>query len=112
VLGLKERLTKETSQTSALALNQRWHAKKPLLPVSSGGLHVGLLHQLLDMLGTDIAVQMGGGILGHPGGGRAGAKALRDALECYIEGGDLDDCARKSPGLRVALSKWGTLTYR
>jgi ribulose-bisphosphate carboxylase large chain len=112
VLGLKESLTKETSQTSALALNQRWYAKKPVLPVSSGGLHVGLLYPLLDMLGTNIVVQMGGGIWGHPDGGRAGAKALRDAMDCYIEGGDLDDCVRRSPELRSALSKWGTSTYR
>jgi ribulose-bisphosphate carboxylase large chain len=80
--------------------------------VSSGGLHVGILYPLLDLLGTDIVVQMGGGIWGHPDGGRAGSKALRDAIDGYMGGRTLEECAEKSPELKAALKKWGTLTYK
>ncbi|MDV3278629.1 MAG: type III ribulose-bisphosphate carboxylase [Nitrososphaerales archaeon] len=112
VLGLQEKLTKGSSQGVGWTLEQSWYGKKPVLPVSSGGLHVGLLRPLLDMLGTDLVVQMGGGIWGHPDGGRAGAKALRDAIDCYMEGHDINDYAKKSPELAAALRKWGSLTYR
>ena len=112
VLGLREKLTRDRSPGVGWNLEQDWCGKKPVLPVSSGGLHVGLLQPLLDMLGTDIVVQMGGGVWGHPDGGRAGAKALRDAIDCYMGGGEIGDYAKKSPELAAALEKWGSLTYR
>jgi len=112
VLGLQRKITMTASPSTKLTFKQNWFLKKPILPVSSGGLHVGLLYPLLDMLGTNIVVQMGGGIWGHPGGGRAGSKALREAIDCYMKGDDINECAKKSPELRSALRKWGTATYR
>ena len=112
VLELQRKITMTGSPGTKLTFKQNWYLKKPVLPVSSGGLHVGLLYPLLDMLGTDIVVQMGGGIWGHPGGGRAGSKALREAIDCYMKGDDINEYAKKSPELRSALQKWGTATYR
>lgn len=112
VLGLQDKLTRSRSRGVGWASEQNWYGKKPVLPVSSGGLHVGLLPRLLDMLGTDLVVQMGGGIWGHPDGGRAGAKALRDAIDCYMKGEEITEGAKRSPELRAALRKWGSLTYR
>lgn len=112
VIGLRDKVYLDKSPGTGWDLFQDWYGKKPLLPVSSGGLHVGILYPLLDLLGTDIVVQMGGGIWGHPDGGRAGSKALRDAIDGYMEGRTLEECGGKSPELKAALKKWGTLTYK
>lgn len=112
VVGLRDKVYLARSPGMGWDLEQDWYDKKPLLPVSSGGLHVGLLYPLLDILGTDIVVQLGGGIWGHPDGGKAGAKALRDAIDGYLEGKSLEECAQRSPELKAALKKWGTSTYK
>ena len=54
------------------------------MPVASGGIHAGQMHQLLDYLGEDVVLQFGGGTIGHPMGIQAGAIANRVALEAMI----------------------------
>ncbi|WP_367996606.1 type III ribulose-bisphosphate carboxylase [Haloferax volcanii] len=83
-----------------------------VLPVASGGLHPGLLPDLLDATGTNVCVQLGGGIHGHPDGTRAGAVALRSAIDAYVEGRAITEAAEETPELAVALDKWGTETPR
>ncbi|ELZ73509.1 type III ribulose-bisphosphate carboxylase [Haloferax volcanii] len=83
-----------------------------VLPVASGGLHPGLLPDLLDATGTNVCVQLGGGIHGHPDGTRAGAVALRSAIDAYAEGRSITEAAEETPELAVALDKWGTETPR
>lgn len=112
VTGLRDKVFLPRSPGVGWELVQDWHGKRPILPVSSGGLHVGLVYPLLKILGTDIVVQLGGGIWGHPGGGRAGSKALRDAIDGYLGGRPIEEAARNSPELRAALDKWGTSTYK
>jgi ribulose-bisphosphate carboxylase large chain len=45
---------------------------KKVMPVASGGIHAGQMHQLLDLFGDDVVLQFGGGTHrppdGHPGG--------------------------------------------
>jgi len=83
-----------------------------VLPVASGGLHPGLVPELLDRLGSNIAVQAGGGIHGHPDGTRAGARALRQAVEGSVAGHSLEEMSADSPELATAIEKWGTGTPR
>ena len=83
-----------------------------VLPVASGGLHPGLVPDLLDATGTNVCVQAGGGIHGHPDGTHEGAKALRAAVDGYAEGKSLEAKAEESPALRTAIEKWGTETPR
>ncbi|WP_396613203.1 type III ribulose-bisphosphate carboxylase [Haloferax sp. S1W] len=83
-----------------------------VLPVASGGLHPGLLPDLLDATGTNICIQLGGGIHGHPDGTHAGAVALRAAIDGYVEGKSIQEVADETPELAVALDKWGTETPR
>ncbi|KAB1188970.1 MULTISPECIES: type III ribulose-bisphosphate carboxylase [Haloferax] len=83
-----------------------------VLPVASGGLHPGLLPDLLDATGTNVCVQLGGGIHGHPDGTRAGAVALRAAIDAYVDGRPISEAAEETPELAVALDKWGTETPR
>ncbi|WP_410765231.1 type III ribulose-bisphosphate carboxylase [Haloferax sp. DFSO60] len=83
-----------------------------VLPVASGGLHPGLVPDLLDATGTNVCVQLGGGIHGHPDGTRAGAIALRAAIDAYVDGKPISEAAEETPELAVALDKWGTETPR
>ena len=83
-----------------------------VLPVASGGLHPGLVPDLLDATGTNVCVQAGGGIHGHPDGTHEGAKALRAAVDAYAEDRTLVSKAEESPALRTAIDEWGTETPR
>ncbi|MBO8180592.1 MAG: type III ribulose-bisphosphate carboxylase [Archaeoglobus sp.] len=91
-------------------LPQEFHHIKPAMPVSSGGLHPGNLEPVIEALGSDIVIQVGGGVLGHPNGARAGAKAVRQALDAIINGIPLEEYAKQHPELEAALSKWGRVS--
>lgn len=88
-------------------LRKDWLDLKPVMPVSSGGLHPGLVPEIMRIFGGDVIIQAGGGVLGHPDGPRAGAKALRQAMEAVLEGISLEEHAKKHQELRRALEKWG-----
>jgi ribulose-bisphosphate carboxylase large chain len=88
------------------------HGLSDVLPVASGGLHPGLVPELLDRVGTNVGVQAGGGIHGHPEGTRAGARALREAVEASIDGVSLESASADCPELATAVDKWGTGTPR
>lgn len=88
-------------------LEQKMYHIKPVFPVSSGGLHPGNLPGVIEALGKDIVLQVGGGVLGHPDGPRAGAKAVRQALDAILHGIPLDEYAKTHRELARALEKWG-----
>jgi len=88
-------------------LPQPFYHIKPAIPVASGGLHPGTLPEVVRHMGLDIVVQVGGGVVGHPGGPRAGAAAVRQALEAASKGIPLDQYAEEHVELRKALEKWG-----
>jgi len=93
------------------------------MPVASGGIHAGQMHQLLDLFGDDVVLQFGGGTIGHPAGIQAGAVANRVALEALVkarnEGEDIrskgPDILRKTARfcapLQQALDTWGEITF-
>ena len=83
-----------------------------VLPMASGGLHPGLVPELVDRVGTNVGVQAGGGVHGHPDGTHAGAKALRAAVDAATAGEDIESKAEDVPELAIALEKWGTETPR
>ncbi|KXA92713.1 ribulose 1,5-bisphosphate carboxylase [candidate division MSBL1 archaeon SCGC-AAA259I09] len=83
-----------------------------VLPVASGGLHPGILPKLLDILGQNICIQVGGGIHGHPDGTHAGSKAVRQAIDSTIQGRDIQNYAEGHPELKRALDKWGDMSPR
>jgi ribulose-bisphosphate carboxylase large chain len=84
------------------------HGLRDVLPVASGGLHPGVIPALLDRVGTNVCVQAGGGIHGHPDGTRAGARALRAAVDAAMAGTPLEARAEDHPDLAGALDTWGT----
>ena len=103
--------------------DQDWGSMPGTMPVASGGIHAGQMHQLLDYLGEDVVLQFGGGTIGHPMGIAAGATANRVATEAMIkarnegrdfarEGEDiLRDAAKHCQPLQVALDTWGEITF-
>ena len=52
--------------------DQDWGSMPGTMPVASGGIHAGQMHQLLGYLGEDVVLQFGGGTIGHPMGIAAG----------------------------------------
>ncbi len=103
--------------------DQDWAGLRKLMPVASGGIHAGQMHQLITYLGEDVVLQFGGGTIGHPDGIQAGATANRVALEVMIkarnEGRDiwnegpqiLAEAARWCSPLRAALDTWKDVTF-
>ena len=103
--------------------DQDWASLNKVMPVASGGIHAGQMHQLLHHLGEDVVLQFGGGTIGHPQGIQAGAIANRVALEVMIqarnEGRDylaegpeiLQKAARDCAPLKAALDTWKDITF-
>jgi ribulose-bisphosphate carboxylase large chain len=90
-----------------ISLDQDWGTVKNAFPVSSGGLHPGLVPDVLDIYGNECILLVSGGIHGHPNGTRDGAKATMQAVEAWKDGISLEDKAENSPELKAALEKWG-----
>jgi ribulose-bisphosphate carboxylase large chain len=103
--------------------DQPWASLLKVMPVASGGIHAGQMHQLLTYLGEDVVLQFGGGTIGHPQGIQAGATANRVALEAMVlarnEGRDiwnegpqiLRDAAKWCSPLQQALDTWGEVSF-
>lgn len=102
-------LKEEKTKKSIHNLEQKWHHIKPTLPVSSGGVHPGLIPTIMKILGNDCAILVSGGIHGHPKGTRAGANAAMQAIEATMQKISLDEYAKTHKELREALEKWGYL---
>jgi len=103
--------------------DQPWVSLPAVMPVASGGIHAGQMHDLLHLLGEDVVLQFGGGTIGHPMGIAAGATANRVAVEAMIkarnEGRDfhlegpeiLQRAAKSSPELSAALEVWKDVSF-
>lgn len=80
---------------------------KPVMPVASGGMHPALIEPLVKITGPDVQIQAGGGVAGHPGGVRGGARAMAQAVDAAYEGIAFSEYAKTHPELREAIVKWG-----
>lgn len=88
-------------------LGQKWDATiKPMMPVASGGVNIGIVDALIALHGKDVTVQAGGGIHGHPGGTRAGAKAMKQGIDAIMEGIQIPEYAKTHKELKQALAIW------
>jgi ribulose-bisphosphate carboxylase large chain len=118
---LKSKLTIDLPK--GIFFDMDWASLRKCLPVASGGIHCGQMHQLLNYLGDDVILQFGGGTIGHPDGIQAGATANRVALEAmvmarnegrdYIEEGPqiLRDTAKMCGPLQTALDLWKDISF-
>merc|ERR1711897_69808 len=111
--------------SEGLFLAQQWGSIRKCVPVASGGIHCGQMHQLVHYLGVDVIFQFGGGTIGHPDGIQAGATANRVALEAMVlarnEGADyfnqevgpqiLREAAKTCGPLQTALDLWKDISF-
>lgn len=88
-------------------LGQNWHGLKPVFPVSSGGIHPGIIPDMLKMMGVDIVLLVSGGIHGHPNGTQDGARAAMQSIEAAMKNISLREYAKTHVELGAALEKWG-----
>jgi ribulose-bisphosphate carboxylase large chain len=109
VLSCQEFLTQKKSKPNVRmhCEGQDWYGHKSVFPVSSGGLHPGIVDLIFKMLGTNIMIQLGGGVHGHPQGSHAGAVAMRAAVEAYLDKISVEEKAKTCPELKEALKTWG-----
>jgi ribulose-bisphosphate carboxylase large chain len=119
---LREPVTEQNLQHGVF-FDQDWASLNKVMPVASGGIHAGQMHQLLTYLGEDVVLQFGGGTIGHPMGIAAGATANRVALEAMVqarnEGVDiwnegpkvLEKAAKTCQPLKAALDTWKDITF-
>jgi ribulose-bisphosphate carboxylase large chain len=113
----------EVDLPRGIFFEQDWAGLRKVMPVASGGIHAGQMHQLIDLFGEDVVLQFGGGTIGHPMGIEAGATANRVALEAMIlarnEGRDIKTegpeilaaAARQCKPLAAALDTWKDVTF-
>ena len=101
---LREKKTKEYKN---ILLEQDWNNIKPAFPVSSGGLHPGLVPDEMEIYGKEFMMLVSGGIHGHPRGTRAGAMATMQAIEATKKKISLEEYSKGHKELREALEKWG-----
>ncbi|MGA9025154.1 MAG: form I ribulose bisphosphate carboxylase large subunit [Steroidobacteraceae bacterium] len=118
----RDDITKQNFERGVF-FDQDWAGLRKVMPVASGGIHAGQMHQLITYLGEDVVLQFGGGTIGHPMGIQAGATANRVALEVMIkarnEGRDiwnegpqiLAEAAKWCSPLNAALETWKDVSF-
>lgn len=117
ILDIKNEITNKTLQEKRLKadykmLFQNWTDFKPVLPISSGGLHPGLVPIVMNTFGNDVGILVSGGIHGHPKGTRAGAKAVMQAIDATMQKISLSEYALTHVELKESLDKWGFMKPR
>lgn len=93
------------------SLRGEWYGLKKVFPVASGGIHPGNVSYNLNGYGVDCIIQAGGGIHGHPMGTTAGALAMRQAIDAWVEGVSLEEYALTHRELRAALEHWKDIQF-
>jgi ribulose-bisphosphate carboxylase large chain len=107
VVGKMSEMKKEVLE-NVEAIKEPLYGLKPVFPVASGGLHPGLVPELIEIFGKDLIIQAGGGIHGHPGGTMKGSSALRQAVDAVVQGESLAEYAKTHQDLALALKTWKT----
>jgi len=116
-------LNTSKSLAEGLFYPQDWASLRKCVPVASGGIHAGQMHQLITYLGEDAVYQFGGGTIGHPDGIQAGATANRVALEAMVQARNegrafllegpeiLAEAGESCSALKSALDTWKDVTF-
>ncbi|WCK56750.1 2,3-diketo-5-methylthiopentyl-1-phosphate enolase [Aneurinibacillus sp. Ricciae_BoGa-3] len=100
-------MPKDEALQVASNLREENGVHEPALPAPAAGIHPGLVPLLYRDFGSDLLVNAGGGVHGHPGGAEAGGKAFTAAISAVVSGKSLAEAAQSSPELRAAIEKWG-----
>ena len=87
-----------SDDTESLRKTLKILTDRNVIPALSCGMHPGLIDAVTERFGVDYMANVGGALHGHPGGTRAGARAMRQAID-------------KNYGeeYNIAIQKWGKL---
>ncbi|MCE5169493.1 2,3-diketo-5-methylthiopentyl-1-phosphate enolase [Paenibacillus profundus] len=100
-------MPKEETQAIREALTTAEIGVASSFPVPSAGIHPGIVPLIIRDFGTDVVVNAGGGVHGHPLGTAAGGRAFVQAIEAVMQGSSLDSYAADHEELRAAIQAWG-----
>ncbi|MEM5872507.1 MAG: type III ribulose-bisphosphate carboxylase [Candidatus Aenigmatarchaeota archaeon] len=106
VLSIEEEIENKIIKERNHVLAENWYNIKPVFAVCSGGLHPGLVPYLIRKLGINIIIQAGGGVYGHRLGTKAGARAMRQAIDATLNNISLKEYSKKHKELDIALKQW------
>ena len=85
-----------------------WRGMKKCCPIISGGLNPTLLKPFIDVMGgIDFITTMGAGCHAHPGGTKAGARALVQSCEAYQKHIPIEKYAKTHKELAEAIAFFG-----
>jgi ribulose 1,5-bisphosphate carboxylase large subunit-like protein len=99
----------EEGVRASIAQSAPWQHIRQTFPMPCAGVYPGLAPLLIGEFGPDIIIPAGGGMLGHPDGYKAGARAWRQAIDGALSDMDFIEFAKKPENkeLRRAIEKWG-----
>ncbi|MBI5152259.1 ribulose-bisphosphate carboxylase [Candidatus Peregrinibacteria bacterium] len=87
---------------------QDWHGMKGCVSIASGGLNPLKLSAYIRAIGhVDFITTMGGGVHGHPGGTKMGARALVQACEAWQKKVSIEKYAKDHKELAQAIERFG-----
>lgn len=107
VVGKMEGTKEEVVEVNNF-LTSEWFGLKKVMPVASGGLHPGLVPDLIEALGTNLIMNFGGGIHGHPKGTVHGTRAACLARQAVMTGANWKTFLTKNEDLRLAVELWNS----
>jgi 2,3-diketo-5-methylthiopentyl-1-phosphate enolase len=79
---------------------------KPTMPSVGGGIHPLTAARIIEDIGFDVMLAVGGAIQGHPHGTAAGGRAMRLAIDATVAGVPLAEKSKEHPELAKALELW------
>ncbi len=106
ILHIEKEIENEFTTQTKRYLEQKWHNIKPVLAVASGGVYPGIVPKMLKAMGSDIVIQMGGGIHGNKLGTMKGAIAARQAIDSVMKKIPIEKYAKNHEELKMALDQW------
>lgn len=101
------KMSSDMQDSSLLACLNDDTPHKTMMPVCSGGVHPGIVGEIIKRTGLDVQIQAGGGIAGHPNGITAGAMAMCQAVDAAFSNIPVQKYAETHKELLTAINKWG-----
>jgi 2,3-diketo-5-methylthiopentyl-1-phosphate enolase len=107
-IGKFDQMKFKSIQSYIQCTSKMYHIK-PCAVLWGGGTIAGNIPYMMNETGNDCIMGAGAAVHGFPDGPRAGAKALRQAIEAGMKNQSLREAAKEHEELRKALDKWGVV---
>lgn len=88
-------------------MRNKFYDIKPSMPLFGGGTIPGNVKSIIDDVGIDCIMGVGAAIHGFPTGPAAGARGMRQAIDCAVNGRDILEDMKTCEELRIGIETWG-----